>query len=119
MTWRLIFSRQQHIFGVGADAFFVAHAKPGAFSPEDSFRITTENESAARLGKGNVNMRRKPAVDGCQLLPHKRGRVYLRLSWRILLSGGQLETESDRGLAIAVGFDFAKEAILGPERNVS
>src|SRR6185369_17043221 len=64
-------------------------------------------------------MRRESAIDGRELLPHKRGRVDLALSRSVLLSSRQLQTEPESRLPIAVGFDFAKESNLGPGSDVS
>src|ERR1051325_8220894 len=64
-------------------------------------------------------MRCESAVDGRQLLSHKRREVDLALSRRGLLAGPEFLNKSRSRLPVAVSFDLAEETILGPCRYVS
>src|SRR5437588_13131760 len=112
VTRRLIFPWQQNVFSIGLNTHLVTHAKTGALCPQNSFRVAAKNNSAACLGKRDVEVRRCSAVNWSQLLAHKRRRIYLSLTRRIFLSGWKFHSKSHRGLAIAVGFHLAKETIL-------
>ena len=83
-----IVARQQHIFRIGVDANFVAHAKSVAFRPKYSFGVSAKNKSSAGLREGKVEMRREAAVDWRQLLPVQKQARLPGQRGRVLLSGG-------------------------------
>src|SRR5688500_610546 len=71
LSARLAIIFGKHIFQIGTHALFVAYPKAIAFSTENYFRISAEDQSTSSLRKCEIKVWSKSAVDWCQLLPHK------------------------------------------------